>query len=230
MTHNFAPWPKIARLNRDITITEKIDGTNSAVGVERVMPDMEHALAFGDLEVSDLRRTNTTAIVVCEDPDSTTPVVAYWVWAQSRKRVITPGKSTDNFGFAGWVAEHAEALVSTLGEGLHFGEWWGRGIQSGYDQEGKRFSLFNTARYGHLADEDSFEDGTRLTAVPTLYQGPFGQFHIDAALDRLHTGGSLAAPGFMRPEGIIVFHSAAQTMFKVTLEGDESPKGLMQHG
>lgn len=27
----FQPWPKIARLNRDIVVTEKIDGTNAAV-------------------------------------------------------------------------------------------------------------------------------------------------------------------------------------------------------
>lgn len=31
MTIEFQPWPKIARLNREITITEKIDGTNAAV-------------------------------------------------------------------------------------------------------------------------------------------------------------------------------------------------------
>lgn len=31
MSIEFQPWPKIARLNREITITEKIDGTNAAV-------------------------------------------------------------------------------------------------------------------------------------------------------------------------------------------------------
>jgi hypothetical protein len=127
------------------------------------------------------------------------------------------------------VAEHAEDLVESLGEGLHFGEWWGRGIQSGYDQNGKRFSLFNTARYADSA-LGAFEDGTRLDIVPVLYQGPFGEFHIQSALLDLSIHGSKAAPGFMRPEGIIVYHTAASEMFKVTLEGDESPKGLMQHG
>lgn len=33
MTLEFQPWPKIARLNRDIVITEKIDGTNAAVHI-----------------------------------------------------------------------------------------------------------------------------------------------------------------------------------------------------
>lgn len=29
----FTPWPKISRFNREICITEKIDGTNSAIGI-----------------------------------------------------------------------------------------------------------------------------------------------------------------------------------------------------
>lgn len=29
----------------------------------------------------------------------------------------------------------------------------------------------------------------------------------------------------MKPEGIVIFHTAARQMFKVTIENDESPKG-----
>ena len=29
----FKPWPKISRYNRDIVITEKIDGTNGAIHI-----------------------------------------------------------------------------------------------------------------------------------------------------------------------------------------------------
>lgn len=39
--------------------------------------------------------------------------------------------------------------------------------------------------------------------------------------------GSFAAPGFMRPEGIIVYHSASGHVFKVLLEDDDRPKGLV---
>jgi hypothetical protein len=31
-------------------------------------------------------------------------------------------------------------------------------------------------------------------------------------------------PGFMDPEGIVVYHVAANQMFKVTLKGDDAPK------
>jgi hypothetical protein len=176
----FTAFPKIPRLRRDCIITEKIDGTNAAVGITE---------------------------------DGT-------VYAQSRKRVIKP--EADNFGFAKWVAENASALVDTLGPGLHFGEWWGLGIQRGYGLDHKRFSLFNTHRWAD-ADLSSVEG---LSCVPVLYDGMFNSDDVECALEFLHTHGSQAAPGFMRPEGIIVFHVAANSMFKVTLENDETPKAL----
>lgn len=43
-------------------------------------------------------------------------------------------------------------------------------------------------------------------------------------LQKLRAEGSMAAPGFMRPEGVVVFHGHSGTLFKVTLEKDEVPK------
>jgi hypothetical protein len=180
----FTPWPKIPRLNRDITVTEKIDGTNAAIGIT-------------DDEV---------------------------IYAQSRKRLITP--AADNFGFAAWVEQNAMALIATLGPGLHFGEWWGSGIQRGYGltKGEKRFSLFNTGRWHGVA----FDSVPGLGVVPVLYEGPFKREDIlppwEDALDDLLKFGSKAAPGFGNPEGVVVYHHAANLMFKVTLEGDEAPK------
>ncbi len=64
--------------------------------------------------------------------------------AGSRTRLITP--AGDNMGFARWVQEHAEELITGLGPGRHFGEWWGQKIQRAYGLTEKRFSLFNTTR------------------------------------------------------------------------------------
>ena len=53
------------------------------------------------------------------------------------------------FGFARWVETNRERLITLLGPGLHFGEWWGSGIQRGYGltKGDKRFSLFNVERH-----------------------------------------------------------------------------------
>jgi hypothetical protein len=177
----FVAWPKIARLNRDCIITEKIDGTNAAV------------IITDDLEVG----------------------------AQSRNRLISP--EDDNYGFAAWVQKNAEQLASILGPGRHFGEWWGSGIQRGYGltKGEKRFSLFNVNRYAAL----DFTEVPEVSTVPVLYSGPFTTDAVAGVVETLRVQGSRAMPGFAKPEGVVVFHVAAQTVFKVTCEKDEAPKG-----
>lgn len=128
----------------------------------------------------------------------------------SRTRWVTP--ADDNYGFARWANEHKEELLQ-LGPGHHFGEWWGCGIQRKYNQSVKRFSLFNTDRWKEVRP-------TCCDLVPVLYQGPFETPAIEAALELLRTAGSVAAPGFMKPEGIVVYHHAARQLFKKTVDGD----------
>jgi hypothetical protein len=61
--------------------------------------------------------------------------------------------------------------------------------------------------------------------VPVLYQGHFFMFEVDQALFILDKEGSKAAPGFMNPEGVVVYHTAGNLSFKKTIEKDEQPKG-----
>ena len=61
--------------------------------------------------------------------------------------------------------------------------------------------------------------------VPVLYQGPFHTVQIEIALDNLRHSGSRAVPGYMKPEGLVVFHEASRTLFKKTCEHDEQWKG-----
>lgn len=134
----------------------------------------------------------------------------------SRNRWITP--EDDNYGFARWVKEREEILREGLGFGHHFGEWWGHGIQRRYGLTEKRFSLFNTGRWSN-------DTPAPCHVVPVLYHGAWSQEAIDECLARLAKNGSVAAPGFMKPEGVVVFHIASQSLYKVTLEKDEEPKG-----
>jgi len=168
----FQPFPKVPRLLRPVTITEKIDGTNASIRV------------YADGTVR----------------------------AGSRTRWITP--EDDNFGFAAWVRDHEEELRG-LGEGHHFGEWWGRGIQRNYGLQERRFSLFNVSRWN--ADTPP---PTCCYVVPTLYENlPLDELPI--ALENLFLHGhSYAAPGFNKPEGAMIYHSAARQYFKYTLDGD----------
>ena len=61
--------------------------------------------------------------------------------------------------------------------------------------------------------------------VPTIYRGDFINDAVTNALEDLRTNGSKAAPGFMKPEGIVVYHTACRQYFKKTIEKDEEPKG-----
>ena len=174
----FQEFPKIARLNREVIVTEKIDGTNALVWVS--------------------------------DDGAT-------VRAGSRTRWITP--EDDNYGFAKWVEANAEEL-RRLGPGYHYGEWWGQGIQRAYGLTEKRFSLFNVSRW-----DDNALRPSCCYVVPTIGRGIglYAEVVVQAERNiRLH--GSYAAPGFMRPEGIVAYHTASKQLFKVTLEKDEAPK------
>lgn len=202
MTIEFKPFEKLARLNRDIVITEKIDGTNAAVVIVPI-----------DIDTTPIDPLKTVGVASANGVDY------FAIFAQSRNRLIT--QSDDNFGFARWVGENAATLVADLGEGTHFGEWWGSGIQRGYGlrNDDKRFSLFNSGRWAEVVFVTP-----GLACVPVLWSGPFSEHAITETLESLHVHGS-AATSFERPEGIVIYHTAARVSFKVTLENDSEPKG-----
>jgi hypothetical protein len=196
--HPFTPFPKLARLQREVIISEKIDGTNAQI----------HITDDGKMLTG------------------------------SRTRWITP--EDDNFGFARWAQDRKDELMQ-LGPGHHFGEWWGRGIQRNYGLDERRFSLFNVARWC-LHDETPKQIPTAdprilkmqdvLPAcchlVPILRQGFNITTMAESALYELSQRGSVAAPGYMHPEGIVVFHVAGNVGFKMTLDNDGVPKSSLK--
>ncbi len=159
-------------------------------------------------------------IVITEKLDGTNAQITITEDGQfltgSRNRWIVPGD--DNYGFSKWAHENKEELMK-LGIGSHFGEWWGEGIQVGYGIKGKRFSLFNTHRWS--------DDAVRPTCcyvVPILYKGVFDTNIIESILQKLDMFGSMASPGFLRPEGIVIYHSHSNTLFKKTIKNDDKGK------
>lgn len=202
-------FPKIPRLNREIVITEKIDGENTGIYIEPGRAqDCQKGFVAG-----------------VQPPNSPFLKIA----AQSRNQYLS--LDNDLHGFAAWVAKNANELAA-LGPGRHFGEWWGSGVKKrnyGLTNGEKRFSLFNTGRW-HAPDQPiKGSDNAVLCppccdVVPVLYRGTFDSIQIEKTLKSLALEGSWAVRGYMKPEGIIVFHTAANAMFKVTLDGDR-PKG-----
>ena len=192
----FKEFPKMSRLSREVIISEKIDGTNAS-------------------------------ICITEDGQ---------MLIGSRTRWITP--EDDNYGFARWATAHKDELM-TLGVGRHFGEWWGSGIQRGYGLTNgvKHFSLFNVARWclhGETPQRITTDDPriekyqdvlpACCSLVPKLFIGLFTTDACDRALLALSTNGSAASPGYMKPEGIVVYHTHARVGFKKTLDHDDRHK------
>lgn len=205
----FVGFPKIARFSRDIIVTEKINGTNAQIAIFDMneFPDPEHPIY----------EENGLAL-----------------FAGSRTRWIQPGN--DNHGFASWVEKNKKELLS-LGPGRHFGEWWGQGIQNNYGLKEKRFSLFNVQRWCLFGQEPrQISSSGKMQEVlpqccglvPVLYEGPFAMDAIEACLEYLRSKGSAASPGFMDPEGIVIYHTAGNVAFKKTLKNDDIPKGMQK--
>jgi len=173
----FQEFGKIARLTRECTITEKIDGTNGSVFIGE----------NGEFLIG------------------------------SRTRWITP--EMDNHGFARWCMEHKEELFK-LGIGHHFGEWWGSGIQRGYGLTEKRWSLFNTKKWANNPELPPC-----CHVVPILFEGMFDSIAVESCINKLAVEGSVASPNFRNPEGVVIWHKAAQIYFKKTIEKDDEYKG-----
>lgn len=130
----------------------------------------------------------------------------------SRNRWITP--QDDNYGFSQWAHQHKDELMG-LGVGRHFGEWWGQGIQRKYGLTEKRFSLFNVARW----TTEPLPPCCRV--VPVLWSGMFDDLRLESLMAYFKTRGSAAAPGFMNPEGIVIYHTAGNFCLKKTFLKDE---------
>lgn len=125
---------------------------------------------------------------------------------QSRSRIIVPGD--DNYGFAAWAYSVKEELIAGLGEGYHFGEWWGLGIQRGYNMDKKVFSLFNARRWGAHNPPPC-----GIQVVPILRVNT-----VEEAKEFLTYNGSVVAPGFMKPEGAVMFEPDTETCFKIIID------------
>lgn len=133
------------------------------------------------------------------------------VKAGSRTRWITP--QDDNYGFAKFVDENSVELIEKLGEGTHFGEWAGPGINSGEGLSERTFILFDFWKY-------SDDLPKQVRKVPVLYQGPLSMEAIEQFSELLKKNGSYLNPDFKRIEGIVI--NVGGTRYKKVFEANET--------
>jgi hypothetical protein len=145
-----------------------------------------------NVEITEKIDGTNAHIVVPEDPAS--PVIA-----ASRNRYLVQGQP-DNFAFRAWVEVNAESL-RRLGPGRHYGEWFGPGIGRGYGLTERRWFLFETWR-------TELPEGLpgNVGIVPVLVTRSLDKLDeaLSLAESQLRNGGSVAVPGFNRPEGFVV--------------------------
>lgn len=188
----FVPWPKIWRDPLTMIITEKMDGTNGQIIIQRV------------------EEPNNMPVTYTNDE--------YRILVGSRRRYIQPEsvsgqKASDNYGFAAWVLENAEVLIETLGIGQHFGEWCGPGIQGNpLKLEKKIFYLFNVNRWlPSLIIDPNWPSHIGLSVVPVLHEGPADEENIEKIMLYLKENSP-------ESEGIVVYYPQANYMRKLTFK------------
>ena len=177
-----------------------------------------------------IQRLSSEICTITEKIDGTNGVIYVFddglVLAGSRERWLSKedgsacDKVADNFGFSRWVYDRREAL-KRLGPGYHYGEFHGAGIQRGYGLKNKRWLSFAHWRTdGH--DIGIHEDAG---CVPILYKGEPTVAIIDETVARLKLSGSIAYPGFMKPEGVVITFKEMRTCkFKRLCENDKIHK------
>lgn len=186
----FVEWEKTTRLHSPVVVTEKLDGINGAVIVERLDED----ISVDNINNSFMH--NTTGELFIFD-----------VSAQTRSRLVYPGE--DSTGFAHWVAERADQLAVDLGvspvdgsPAHHFGEFMKKGLKA------PKFYLFNTGRWAGV--EFNTPD---LDVVPVLYEGDYYEGLAEEVLEDLRKNGSRVHPG-IPAEGVCIFWRHNQTIMK----------------
>ncbi len=121
------------------------------------------------------------------------------VAVQSRNKFLN---ASDGTGLFEWAHNNSDELA-IMGDGYHYGEWAGPGIQKNrHGIEGKNFFLFNTYRWG------GGKNPVCCAVVPVLYEGELEATTIQRCMDYLmvNTVAQQTPAHPANPEGIVVYY------------------------
>jgi len=211
----FQKFPKIPRYNRPIIITEKIDGTNAQILV------LENGQVFAGSRSQWIT------------PDNDHYGFAAWVQQHEAeiREVLGPGRHVGEWW--GQTINRGYDLDRRCFSLFNVCRWSDKKDPA----ERYRHTTYQWIRGEHV---EKVKVATLVppccNVVPILYEGPWCDDEntvlqwgedprmVDITLYRLSYEGSHAAPGFMKPEGIVIFHKQSGHLFKVTIENDDEPK------
>ena len=167
-----------------------------------------------------LGRVNKETITITEKIDGTNAAIIVengkLVGTQSRSRLLSD--TEDNHGFHKWAMKNADVFAQ-LGDGHHFGEWAGKGINKNrMGLDGKKFFLF--AWYAETKIEHP-----EIEYVEVLFQGPRSEDNIITTFNRLYAFGYMGEDGVWvenkrtyTPEGIVIYYHNSKHMEKMTID------------
>jgi hypothetical protein len=155
----------------------------------------------------------TNACVIVEDGKV--------IGAQSRSQLLVHDNSgeltkyNDNAGFAQYVIENQNTLFA-LGDGYHYGEWAGPGIQKNpHNLNQKYFFLFNTGRF---VNDEAVSLFPYVRVVPTLYSGYYEDGIVESVMNMLNI--SAKEKGYI-PEGVCIYWHNFDKYSKATFKNSE---------
>lgn len=140
----------------------------------------------------------------------------------SRNKWLSNGD--DNFGFYAYFSQYVDDMVAWYHRNAPgynwepvriYGEWFGKGIQRGYDLKERKFMPFS---YG-LAEDIEGVFAPNIVLPEFLYQGKFSREVLNNCMNSLKEEGSQVVPGYMKPEGVVVYFPDYEFSLKETFDG-----------
>ena len=129
--------------------------------------------------------------------------------------VLYTGPWTGNFGFVDGTNEQRPWLTTEQ--------------MGGWDEEQKAAADRDAKIDEFISDELGWGKDAALATKKRLQElfpvNPRPRFAPNFILEWLARVGSVAAPGFTRPEGVVMYHKAAGMMFTATIDKDDERKG-----
>jgi hypothetical protein len=187
----FESFRKIPRLFRDITVMEKVDGSNGQIYIPTTPVTADSGKEYRILAGSRNRwvfpKNDNYGFAkwVYENEESLLRLgpghhFGEWFGAGIQRRYGLTEKRFALFNVARWGHVHSWEEKGNLPEGLP----------------------------------------PNVGIVPVLYTGEYNMVAVGVAINALRFNGSSIVPGFMDPEGIVLHHSRSGQLYKFTLDGD----------